>query len=117
MIDERLVIGAEGDLRRVGIVTPPGSQVVAYGNGLLCVFLPGHRYWSGLGRPFAYAPAELVVYRLTNQPTSTLPNGDVEVEGRQVMRLPARLTAEDRRRRAAQTRVILASLPTSTVLP
>lgn len=59
------------ELHRAGTYTPPGSRVVAHGSAggmqYVACKIAGHHYYSGQGRPQAYAPAEFVVYEVIRE--------------------------------------------------
>jgi hypothetical protein len=53
-----ITIKSDGSLDRRGIVTPGGTKVIAINEEALVYRVPGHRYWSGQGMPWKYAPAK-----------------------------------------------------------
>lgn len=55
-----------GGIDRRGIVTPPGTRIVAEApEGHLVLKVPGHHYFRGQGQPFGYAPTEYEVYQVS----------------------------------------------------
>jgi hypothetical protein len=66
----RLRFDADGTLERDGVVTPRGARVVAVGDPLLVVKMPGQRVYAGQGRPWRYCPAEYVLYEADERPAT-----------------------------------------------
>ena len=67
MVKHRLIELRSGKVVRPGIDEPSGIIVKGeYGDNILVVKVPGHKYWfqGGPGNRYAYARQEMRVYRL-----------------------------------------------------
>lgn len=59
-----LTIREDKTVTRHGVETPADTRLIKLTKDTIVIKVPGHKYWTALGAPFAYAPGEFEVYRI-----------------------------------------------------
>lgn len=70
MSSQKLFLYEDGHAEFIGVDMGPMTIHKLEGDHLV-IRVAGHKYWSAIGQPWSYAPAQFIVYQIENRVLGT----------------------------------------------